>query len=130
MRSAFKFAGGEFRPNFKLNRDLRKQHTLDDVLGRLAGLAALGAREIAVRVAYDRGDYYGSIRGGLGLSRRGLTVGRVSAGDFKANWIENRYRLVTRSGRVVGTVKGRNVLRRGARRAGLRVRPAKRGPVL
>lgn len=122
MRSVFRLpGGGEFHPNLQLNRDLRQQHVLDDELRSLAELASLGAREIAVREAFDTGDYYGSIHGGLGTNRKGLTVGRVSADDHKAHWVEFGWR--TTSGRQV---PGKNVLRRGARRAGLSVRARKR----
>ena len=121
MRSVMRFPGGEFHPNVQLNRDLRRQHELDQELAQLAELAALGAREVAVRVAYDQGDYFSSIHGGLGANRNGLVVGRVSADDYKAHWVERGW--TTRSGTVV---KGRNVLRRGARRAGLRVRAGRR----
>lgn len=145
MQSVFRFPGGEFRPNFQLNRDLRQQHVLDDELRRLAELAALGAREIAVRVAFDTGDYFGSIRGRLDRGRTGLSVGRVVADDFKANWIEYGYRTIrgqgsrggdrgrrTRirnlgEGAELGRVPGRKVLAKGARRAGLRVRPRRSG---
>jgi len=145
MQSVYRFPGGEFHPNFKLNRDLRKQGTLDAELRRLAELGALGAREVAVRVAYDRGGYYQSIRGVLGTGRTGLAVGRVVADDFKANWIEYGYRTIqgrgvkssdrgrrTRirnlsSGAQLGFVKGRAPLAKGTRRAGLRVRPRRRG---
>lgn len=126
MRSSFPFPGGVFIPNVKLNRDLRQEHTLDGELERLARLAALGSREIAFKVAYDEGDYYRSIVGGLGVSRRGLVVGRVAAADFKAHWVENRHRLVNRHGWVVRVMPGRKVLVKGARRAGLRVRPNRR----
>jgi hypothetical protein len=126
MRSVYRFQGGEFHPNFKLSRDLREQHTLDGELERLARLATLGAREIAFRVAFDRGDYFGSIRGGLGRNRRGLTVGRVSADDFKADWIERGHRIVARNSQMVGMAKPKNVLRRGIRRAGLPIRARRR----
>lgn len=144
MRSVFRFAGGEFHPNFKLNADLRRQQVLDPELKRLADLAALGAREVAVRVAFDRGDYFGSIRGTLATNRAGLPVGRVVADDFKANWIEYGYRTIrgqgSRSGALgrrtrirnlsggaeLGFVRGRKPLARGARKAGLRVRPRRR----
>jgi len=121
MRSVFRLPGGEFHPNVQLNRDLRQQHVLDDELRRLAELSALGAKEIAVRVAFDEGDYFRSIHGGLGVNRKGLTVGRVSADDWKAHLIEAGW--TTQSGTHV---KGKNVLRRGARRAGLRVRGRRR----
>jgi hypothetical protein len=127
MRSSFKFAGGEFRPNVHLSKDLRRGRTLDPALDDLAKLGALGAREIAFRVAYDSGDYFRSIHGGLGVGvRSGLPVGRISATDHKANWVESGHRKVTRDHRVIGVVRGRRVLQRGARRAGLRVRSRKR----
>lgn len=144
MRSVFRIPGGEFHPNVQLGRDIRQQGTMDEELRQLAELAALGAKEIAVRVAFDQGDYFQSIHGGLGTNRNGLTVGRVSADDFKAHWIESGYRTIrgqgvksgdrgrrTRirnleSGADLGFVKGKNVLRRGARRAGLRVRGRRR----
>ena len=123
MRSVFKFPGGEFHPNFKLNEDLRRQHVIDPQLERWAQEAALGAREIAVRVAFDQGDYFASIHAGLATNRRGLAVGRISAPDFKALWIERGWQ--TSTGRQV---KGRNVLRRGLRKTGLRVRSSRRAP--
>jgi hypothetical protein len=110
-------------PNWKLGDDLRRTGTFDAELRRLASEAALGAREVAVKVAFDRGAYFSSIHAELGRNRRGLRVGLVVADDFKAHWIERGW--VTRSGTVV---KGKNVLRRGGRKAGLRVRaPRKRG---
>jgi hypothetical protein len=126
MRSVFRFPGGEFHPNVQLGRDIRQQGIMDDELRRLADLVTLGAKEIAVRSAFDEGDYYRSIHGGLGRNRKGLVVGRTSADDFKADWIERGHRIVTRDGRMVGTVKGKNVLARAARRAGLRVRGRRR----
>lgn len=126
MRSVFRFDGGEFHPNFRLNADLRREHTLDGELQRLAQEAALGARELAFRVAYDSGDYYRSIRGGLATNRRGLPVGRVAASDFKAHWIERGHRKVTVNGRVFGFAPGKQILARGGRRAGLRVRGRRR----
>jgi hypothetical protein len=128
MRSVFKVPNGEFHPNLKLNEDMRRDHQFDQELDHLANLAALGAKEIALRVAFDRGDYFSSIHAGLGNNRRGLVVGRVSATDFKAHWIERGHRIVTRDGRVVGQAKPKNVLARGARRAGLRVRSRRRLP--
>jgi hypothetical protein len=110
-------------PNYKLGAELRRTATYDAALRRLTADAALGAKEVAVRVAFDKGDYYQSIHGELGRNRRGLRVGLVVADDYKAHWVERGW--VTRSGTVV---KGKNVLRRGGRRAGLRVRaPRKRG---
>jgi hypothetical protein len=110
-------------PNYKLGAELRRTGVFDDELRRLADEAALGAKEIAVKVAFDTGAYYSSIHAELGRNRRGLRVGLVVADDFKANWIEKGW--TTRSGTVV---KGKNILRRGGRRAGLRVRaPRKRG---
>lgn len=127
MRSVFRFKGGEFRPNVGLNADMRTEHALDDELRHRAELAALGAKEIAVRVAFDTGAYFGSIHPALGKNQRGLTVGRVTATDFKAHWIEKGHRIVTRDGRQAGFVKGKNVLARGGRRAGLRVRTRRSG---
>ena len=110
-------------PNYKLGPELRRTRMFDDELRRLTADAALGAKEIAVKVAYDTGAYFNSIRGELGHNRKGLRVGLVVADDYKAHWVERGW--VTRSGAVV---KGKNVLRRGGRRAGLRVRaPRKRG---
>lgn len=113
--------GVVFAPNWDLGRDLRQQGVLDDELRNLADLAALGAKEIAVREAFDTGDYYESIHGGLGENRNGLTVGRVSADDFKADWLERGY--THSSGK---RIPGKNILRRGARRAGLSVRGRRR----
>lgn len=125
MRSVMKFRGGELHPNTKLGGEIRSSGVLADELERRAQLAALGAKEIALRVAFDKGDYFASIHAGVAVRSDGVTVGRVSADDFKAHWIENPHRLVARDGRVVRVVPGRNVLRRGARRAGLKVRAAK-----
>lgn len=128
MRSSFTFTGGEFHPNVHLGRDLRREHTLDPALEALAKLGALGAREIAVRSAYDSGDYFQSIKGGVGVGiRSGLAVGRVSAADFKARWVEFGHRKVTRDRRVIGVVRGKRVLTKGARRSGLRVKARRRG---
>lgn len=110
-------------PNYSLGAELRRTATYDDALRRLTADAALGAKEIAVRVAFDTGAYFSSIHGELGRNRRGLRVGLVVADDHKAHWVERGW--TTRSGTVV---KGKNVLRRGGRRAGLRVRgPRRRG---
>lgn len=110
-------------PNYKLGAELRRTGVFDDELRRLTADAALGAKEVAVKVAFDTGAYFSSIHGELGKNRKGLRVGLVVASDHKAHWIERGW--VTRSGTPV---KGRNVLRRGGRRAGLRVRaPRKRG---
>lgn len=126
MRSTFTFTGGEFHPNVHLGRELRREHTLDPALDNLASLAALGAREVAFRSAYVTGDYFRSIRGGLGVGvRSGLPLGRVSAMDYKAHWVEFGHRKVTRTGRVIGVVRGERILRRGATRAGLRTRKSR-----
>jgi hypothetical protein len=125
VRSVIRFKGGEFHPNFKLGDDLRRQHQVDPHLARLANEAALGAREVALRVAFDQGDYFGSISGGLDTNRRGLAVGRVVATDFKALWIERGHRIIARDGTEVGRARPKNVLARGARRAGLRFRRAR-----
>jgi hypothetical protein len=110
-------------PNYKLGAELRRTAIYDAELRRLTSLGALGAKELAVRQAFDTGAYYGSIHGELGRNRKGLRVGLVVADDHKAHWVERGW--VTRSGTVV---KGKNILRRGGRRAGLRVRaPRKRG---
>ena len=104
-------------------RSCAGRRVYDDELRRLTADAVLGAKEIAVRVAYDQGDYYQSIHAELGHNRRGLRVGRVVADDYKAHWMERGW--TTRSG---GQVKGRRVLARGGRKAGLRVRaPRRRG---
>ena len=100
-------------PNYKLGEELRRTSVYDDELRRLTADAALGAREIAVRVAYDQGDYYQSIHGDLGDNRRGLRVGRVVADDYKAHWIERDHH-----DRAGGVVKGKRVL------AGVAARPA------
>lgn len=114
-------------PNWKLGDDLRRTGTFDAELRRLAAEAALGAKEVAVKVAFDQGDYFSSIHAELGRNRRGLRVGLVVADDWKAHLIERGFRH-TSHGRPTGVVvKGKNVLRRGARKAGLRVRaPRKR----
>jgi hypothetical protein len=110
-------------PNYKLGEQLRRSQIYDAELRRLADLGRLGAQEIAVKSAFDTGAYYNSIRAEVGRNRRGLAEGRVVAEDFKSHWLERGW--TTRSGRVV---PGRNILRRGARRSGLKVRaPRKRG---
>ena len=109
-------------PNYQLGEQLRRTAVYDEELRRLAADAALGAREIAVRVAFDQGNYYQSIHADLGYNRRGLRVGRVVADDYKAHWMERGW--TTRSGRVV---KGKRVLARGGRKAGLRVRAPRKG---
>ena len=111
-----------FYPNYKLGPELRRTGVFDDELRRLTSDAALGARELAVKQAFDTGAYFSSIRGELGDNRRGLRVGLVVAGDYKAHWVERGW--VTRSGTVV---KGKRILARGGRRAGLRVRAPRKG---
>jgi hypothetical protein len=115
-------------PNYRLGAELRRSGVLDAELKRLADLAALGAREIAVKEYFGRdshtgqiGAYYGSIHGQLGYSRKGLRVGLVVADDWKAHWAERPPR------QEQGRRRGK-ILTRGARRGGLRVRaPRKRG---
>jgi hypothetical protein len=115
-------------PNYKLGPELRRAGVFDDELQRLAADAALGAKELAVKQAFDTGAYFSSIRGELGHNRKGLRVGLVVAGDFKAHWIERGFQHTSHGQPTGVTVKGRNILRRGGRRAGLRVRaPRKRG---
>lgn len=110
-------------PNYKLGAELRRTATYDDELRRLTNDAALGAKELAVKQAFDTGAYFASIHGELGHNRKGLRVGLVVADDWKAHLIERGW--TTRSGTVV---KGKKILARGGRRAGLRVRaPRKRG---
>lgn len=110
-------------PNWQLGADLRRTGALDPELRRLAGEATLGAKEAAVKDFYDTGAYFSSIHAELGHNRRGLRVGLVVADDHKAHWAESGW--TTRSGTKV---KGKNILRRGGRRAGLRIRaPRKRG---
>ena len=122
-RGAIKRGDLTLYPNWQLGADLRRTAVFDDELRRLTSEAALGAREVAVRVAFDTGAYYASIHGELGKNRRGLRVGLVVADDWKAHLVEAGW--TTQSGT---RVKGKNVLRRGARRAGLRVRaPRRRG---
>lgn len=117
-------------PNYKLGEEIRRSGALDADLKRLADLAVLGARELAVKEFYGVdsrtgaiGSYYSSIRGQLGYNRKGLRVGLVVSDDWKAVLAEKGW--TTRSGQPV---KGRKILARGGRRAGLRVRaPRKRG---
>jgi hypothetical protein len=110
-------------PNYKLGAELRRTAVFDDELRRLTADAALGAKELAVKQAFDSGDYFSSIHGELGNNRKGLRVGLVVADDYKAHWVERGW--ITRSGTIV---KGKKILARGGRRAGLRVRaPRKRG---
>jgi hypothetical protein len=117
-------------PNYQLGAELRRTAIYDAELRRLASEGALGAKELAVKDFYGVdsrtgaiGAYYQSIHGELGRNRRGLRVGLVVADDWKAHWAEGGW--TTRSGTKV---KGRKILARGGRRAGLRVRaPRKRG---
>jgi hypothetical protein len=109
-------------PNYKLGAELRRTAVYDAELRRLTSLGALGAKELAVRQAFATGAYFSSIHGELGRNRKGLRVGLVVADDYKAHWVERGW--VTRSGTVV---KGKNILRRAGRRAGLRVRAPRKG---
>jgi hypothetical protein len=130
--------GFVFEPNYQLGHDLRRAGALDPALQNLAAEITLTAKEIAVREAFDTGDYMESIHGGLGKGRTGYVVGRVSADDHKANWIEYGHRTIHGAGtgrrRIrnlqgevsFGMVKGRHILRRAARRSGLRVRNRRR----
>ncbi len=125
-RGAIKRGNLTLYPNWKLGEDLRRTAVYDDDLRRLADLAALGAREFAVKEYFgvdshtgDIGAYYRSIHAELGRNRRGLRVGLVVADDFKAHWAENPPR------QEKGKRRGK-ILARGARKAGLRVR-RKRG---
>jgi hypothetical protein len=100
----------------------------DDELRRLANLGALGAREVAVKDYYgvdshtgQIGAYFSSIHAELGKNQRGLRVGLVQADDWKAHWAERPPKQET------GRRRG-EILARGARRSGIRVRaPRKRG---
>jgi hypothetical protein len=112
-----------FAPNWQLGEELRRSGVLDAALLAITSEIALTAREIAVKEAFDTGEYLGSIHGGLARSKRGLPLGRVQADDFKGGWIEKGHR--TPGG---GFVKGRNILRRAGRRSGLRVRAPRRRP--
>jgi hypothetical protein len=115
-------------PNYKLGAELRRTATYDAVLRQLTAEGALGAKEIAVRVAFDKGDYFSSIHGELGHNRKGLRVGLVVADDYKAHWVERGWQHHSHGQPTGVMIKGKNVLRRGGRRAGLRVRaPRKRG---
>jgi len=137
-RGLIRGKGFIFEPNYQLGHDLRRSGVLDSALNQFAAEVALTAKELAVREAFDTGDYMGSIHGGLGKGRTGYVVGRVSADDFKANWIEYGHRTVHGGGtgrtRIrnlqgetsFGMVKGRHILRRAARRSGLRVRNRRR----
>jgi len=117
-------------PNYKLGAELRRTGVFDDELRRLTADAALAAKEFAVKDFYgvdsrtgQIGAYFSSIRGELGYNRKGLRVGLVVADDWKGVLAEKGW--TTRSGTVV---KGKKILARGGRRAGLRVRaPRKRG---
>ena len=137
-RGLIRGKGFIFEPNYNLGHDLRRSGVLDPALLGFAAEITLTAKELAVREAFDTGDYMGSIHGGLGKGRTGFVVGRVSADDFKANWIEYGHRTVHGAGtgrtRIrnlqgetsFGMVKGRHILRRAARRSGLRVRNRRR----
>jgi hypothetical protein len=94
-RGLIRGKGFVFEPNYDLGHDLRRSGVLDHALNQLAGEIALTAKEIAVREAFDTGDYMDSIHGRLATGRTGM-------------------------------VKGRHVLRRAARRSGLRVRNRRR----
>ncbi len=108
-------------PNWALGRDLRRTHDFDPTLAPYIAQITLTARELAVRDAFEHGDYLASIHGEI-RPVGGQNVGLVAADDFKANWIERGW--TTRSGT---SVKGKRILRRAARRAGLRYRsPRKR----
>lgn len=110
-------------PNYKLGPELRRSGVFDNELMRLAQDAALGAKEFAVKDYFDTGAYFSSIHAELGVNRRGLRVGLVVASDHKAHWAERGW--TTPSG---AKVKGKKILARGGRRAGLRVRaPRKAG---
>jgi hypothetical protein len=137
-RGLIRGKGFVFEPNYDLGHDLRRSGVLDHALNQLAGEIALTAKEIAVREAFDTGDYMDSIHGRLATGRTGYVVGHVQADDFKANWIEYGHRTIHGAGtgrrRIrnltgetnFGMVKGRHVLRRAARRSGLRVRNRRR----
>jgi hypothetical protein len=110
-------------PNYQLGAELRRTAIYDAELRQLASMAALGAKEIAVKSFFGVdshtgavGAYYDSIHAELGRNRRGLRVGLVVADDWKAHWAEKGW---TANGTPV---KAKNILRRGGRKAGLRVR--------
>jgi hypothetical protein len=113
-------------PNWKLGADIRRTHNFDPTLAPYIAEIELVARELAVRDAFGAGDYFGSIHGEITTTVKGQHVGLVAADDFKANWLERGHRIVTHDGRMVGTVKGKRILRRAARRAGLRYRPPRK----
>lgn len=132
-------------PNWDLGADLRRTDNYDALLRHLTDEQVLIAKEIAVVEYFDRGDYFSSIHGDLGIDRRGLVVGLVMADDFKANWAEYGWRTIRGQGvkssdrgrrtRIrnlspdadLGFVKGKHILQRAARRAGLRVRSRRTG---
>jgi hypothetical protein len=123
MPRVFRQGGLTLYPNWNLGRDLGRSHVFDGILDRLAHAAAEASQAIASREFHDTGDYLRSIEAGVGPNRRGRVVGRIIASDWKAHFAERGW--TTRSGTVV---KGRNILRRGGRQAGLRVRaPRRRG---
>jgi hypothetical protein len=114
-------------PNYKLGAELRRTGVFDDELRRLTSEAALGAKELAVRQAFNTGDYFSSIHGELGHNRKGLRVGLVVADDYKAHWIERGWRHHSHGQPTGVIIRGKNILRRGGRRAGLRVRAPRKG---
>lgn len=110
-------------PNWKLGADVRRTHDFDPTLLPYIQEITLTARELAVAEAYESGDFFNSISGRIYTTPKGQHVGLVAADDFKANWVERGF--TTRSGT---RVKGRNILRRAARRAGLRYRAPRNRP--
>lgn len=138
MPRSFRRGNVELQPNWQLGRDVRRSGVLDPEVRRLAELAVLGAKEIAVKEAFDTGDYFASIHVEFAVDKHGGHIAQAVADDFKAGWIERGHKTVqgTGTGRqrirqltgepTLGFVKGRNILRRGARRAGLRTRAPRR----
>jgi hypothetical protein len=114
----------ELAPNWDLGPDLRRTGIYDGLLRQLTQEQVLIAKEIAVREFFDTGDYYNSIHGDLGVNRKGLVVGLVMADDFKANWAEHGW---TAPGGH--HIRGKRILQRAARRAGLRVRGRRRASI-
>lgn len=71
----------------QVEEEIVRSQPISDHVQDIARGIALDAKSLARVEAYASGDYYRSIEAGAGV-RDGRAVGRVSAGDFKAGWIE------------------------------------------
>jgi len=141
MRGVLRRGQVTLAPNWNLGHDVRAAGIFDAEIRILGERAALGAKEVAVKEAFETGAYFSSIHFEIATGKRGEQIGRVVADDFKAGWIERGHRTVRGQGTgrkrlrnlqgtpSTGFVKGRNILRRGARRAGLRVRGPRKRPL-